>query len=610
MTHRIFGDDMIIRTKDGNLDTVMAVSGNPLSFSQAHTVEGGISTNRISTLAAGDTMEFKAGATTVMSYNGTSIDFKNTPVSNLTTNLVTELGSDLTIENSLQIGTGSNAKIWQSSSNLQLDVPTGKYISLNVNGSQVAYMNATSFNIVPGTLYLGGANANITQSFGSMITRVDAGKTTSTVISGTTIWTTDSTGFSLGAGLAYFINSASVLNSTTLGSSVVNSSLTSVGTLVGLTSSGDIVTTNTTNATSTTTGPLRSAGGAAIAKTLYVGQGAVIRTLGATGTVSVDNSAANEGGNTSNACLVIDPGSTSNASGILQLESNYTGTVLQGFKHISSYGDNASGSNRNNSSYYFTQFVNSINGGAAINAHEIRMSVGSRREIRFSSTGSATNDFTLDGSNATFNINVALAASRSLTLSSDLAYKPGGGSWTTTSDERLKTNISLLSTAAALNSIKKIKIKQYNFVQPYCDKYQLPNTTRVGVMAQDLEEDEMLSPCVSTHEDEVFYEEKTETYVDDIDDQTKTRSIRVETHRVPNRKAVNMDRAQYLLIAAVQELTKQMRTMRDAIKERDTLIESLTGRLNAIENSYHTTSGVDVGDNMSYDPSGTLDTVG
>ena len=44
----------------------------------------------------------------------------------------------------------------------------------------------------------------------------------------------------LASGKAYKINNTSVLNATTLGGAVVNSSLTSVGTLTGLTVSGNV----------------------------------------------------------------------------------------------------------------------------------------------------------------------------------------------------------------------------------------------------------------------------------------------------------------------------------------------------------------------------------
>lgn len=63
-------------------------------------------------------------------------------------------------------------------------------------------------------------------------------------IDATDSWTS-SEHLSLASGKAYYINNTQVLSSTTLGSGVTGSSLTSVGTLTGLTVSGDISMTGT-----------------------------------------------------------------------------------------------------------------------------------------------------------------------------------------------------------------------------------------------------------------------------------------------------------------------------------------------------------------------------
>ena len=66
---------------------------------------------------------------------------------------------------------------------------------------------------------------------------------------------------------------AGTLTGTTLASNVLASSLTSIGTLTGLTSSGQINSTATTQSTSTTTGAIKTAGGMGIAKSVFIGQG-------------------------------------------------------------------------------------------------------------------------------------------------------------------------------------------------------------------------------------------------------------------------------------------------------------------------------------------------
>ena len=66
---------------------------------------------------------------------------------------------------------------------------------------------------------------------------------------------------------------AGTLTGATLASNVLASSLTSVGTLTGLTSSGQINCTNAVTSTSTTTGAIITAGGMGIAKAVFIGQG-------------------------------------------------------------------------------------------------------------------------------------------------------------------------------------------------------------------------------------------------------------------------------------------------------------------------------------------------
>jgi hypothetical protein len=82
---------------------------------------------------------------------------------------------------------------------------------------------------------------------------------------------TSSENWNLASGKTYKIANVTLLSPTVLGSTVVGSSLTSVGTLTSLTSSGVISTSDTTAATSTTSGSLKTSGGAGIAGALYVG---------------------------------------------------------------------------------------------------------------------------------------------------------------------------------------------------------------------------------------------------------------------------------------------------------------------------------------------------
>ena len=92
-------------------------------------------------------------------------------------------------------------------------------------------------------------NVNISGSVGvSQITKNDSsisindsgtGSTVYIVVDGTTEHTVDADGVSLASGDRYAINGTSVLNATTLGTAVVNSSLTTVGNLTTLSVAGD-----------------------------------------------------------------------------------------------------------------------------------------------------------------------------------------------------------------------------------------------------------------------------------------------------------------------------------------------------------------------------------
>jgi hypothetical protein len=71
------------------------------------------------------------------------------------------------------------------------------------------------------------------------ITDTGSGSSVSISIDGTTEHTVDADGVNLATGDRYAINGTSVLNATTLGSAVVNSSLTTVGNLTALSVAGD-----------------------------------------------------------------------------------------------------------------------------------------------------------------------------------------------------------------------------------------------------------------------------------------------------------------------------------------------------------------------------------
>lgn len=152
----------------------------------------------------------------------------------------------------------------------------------------------------------GGLGVSSISKNDSSLTINDTGTGSSVVINidGTTVHTIDSNGVNLGSGDYYSINGTSVLNSTTLGSGVVNSSLTSVGTLTSL-STGAITTTGTL--------ALNAAGGLTTNQTTFPLVNTTATTVNFAGAATTINMGASTGTTTLNSTT----GSTSSSTGAL-----------------------------------------------------------------------------------------------------------------------------------------------------------------------------------------------------------------------------------------------------------------------------------------------------
>lgn len=102
--------------------------------------------------------------------------------------------------------------------------------SLTVNGTTTT-VNSTTLNVDDKNIELGSvATPTDTTADGGGITLKGATDKTINWVNSTDAWTF-SEHIDLASGKAFYINGTSVLNSTTLGANVVNSSLTSVGTI-------------------------------------------------------------------------------------------------------------------------------------------------------------------------------------------------------------------------------------------------------------------------------------------------------------------------------------------------------------------------------------------
>lgn len=116
---------------------------------------------------------------------------------------------------------------------------------------------STSGNVnISGTVGVSSINKNDSSI---AINDTGTGSTVVVTIDGTVEQTIDVDGIKLPAGDAYYINSVSVLNATTLGSGVVNSSLTGLGSLTGLTVTGATTAANITAGGVTSNGTVQAA---------------------------------------------------------------------------------------------------------------------------------------------------------------------------------------------------------------------------------------------------------------------------------------------------------------------------------------------------------------
>lgn len=141
----------------------------------------------------------------------------------------TTLGSTVVTTSATTVGAldaGSISANFGNIDNGTSTIQTGGKLVIDVDGSSI---NAA------GALTLGaGSDASMYWDGGSLVLDTAAASDIAFEVAGTEVASLDGDGLSLAAGDAYQIDGASVLDATTLGSAVVNSSLTSLGTITSL----------------------------------------------------------------------------------------------------------------------------------------------------------------------------------------------------------------------------------------------------------------------------------------------------------------------------------------------------------------------------------------
>jgi len=80
------------------------------------------------------------------------------------------------------------------------------------------------------------------------------------------------------------------------------------------------------------------------------------------------------------------------------------------------------------------------------------------------------------------------APSYLLTLSSDSAAKPSTSSWTVSSDERLKTNITTANLDICYDNVKNLPLKRYTWKDSIYTSEEVPDRSKLGWIAQDVEQ--------------------------------------------------------------------------------------------------------------------------
>lgn len=133
-------------------------------------------------------------------------------------------------------------------------------------------------------------------------------------------------------------------------------------------------------------------------------------------------------------------------------------------------------------------------------------------------------------------INTTVADER-LTLVGDAGKTIGGTVWNDNSDERIKENIVNRDTKSSLESINKLKLREYDYTSDYIEENNLPDKHRIGLIAQELE---------LTHPNAVITSDKPRT---------------IGNLLIEDFKKINMSQINYEIIGAIQELDKKLNSL-------------------------------------------------
>lgn len=261
--------------------------------------------------------------------------------------------------------------------------------------------------------------------------------------------------------------------------------------------------------------------------------------LGVAGAVVIGSTYASLAGPTNGLAVEGAVGiGTTTPSYNLQVYGNTASTVACGIKNISTSSSAYSALKfENSTSNAGWLFLNSTGATGYAGAGSFNIYTSSTTPI-----GICTNDVlrVFIGSDGKVAIGNNTTPGYQLTLSTDSAAKPSTSTWTVSSDERLKTDISLANIDRCYEIVKGIPLKRFGWKEGVYTEDQVKDRHKLGWIAQDVQK--MFSKSVSVKPFTIKLNDGTAQVIEDCLD-------------------LNVDQIYAVLYGAVQKLISMVETL-------------------------------------------------
>jgi hypothetical protein len=140
-----------------------------------------------------------------------------------------------------------------------------------------------------------------------------------------------------------------------------------------------------------------------------------------------------------------------------------------------------------------------------------------------------------------------------LQLSQDSAAKPTTSTWTTTSDERLKTNIVGADLERCVSTIKLLSLKHFKWREEFYDNSVTTDRDNYGFIAQEVQT--VLPSSVTVYPSYTIYKNSTFT----SNSFTIVSSVAIST--LTNFMTLNSDQIMKMHLGATQQLIQRIETL-------------------------------------------------